>query len=161
MPEIICNTSPLQYLHQLNLLDLLPSLYRQLTVPQAVVDELNAGAVRGVHLPRVAELSWVAVARARSHAVLPLASDLGPGESEVLALALERPGAVVIIDDGAGRRCAQLLGIPLMGTIGVLIAARKRGWITALAPVLDQLHGLRFYLSQETRLAALRLVGEK
>lgn len=69
--------------------------------------------------------------------MLPLASDLGPGESEVLALALERPGATVILDDGTGRRCARLLGIPLMGTLGVLVAAKRRGWVRTLAPVLE------------------------
>ena len=160
MPDVISNTSPLQYLHQLDLLSLLPSLFGDIVVPRAVVEEIEEGIARGVHLPKLGELAWVRIERAQAHAALPLASDLGPGESEVLALALERKGASVIIDDGAGRRCAQLLSIPLTGTLGVLVAARRRGQIPALAALLDRLEELRFRLHADARRAALRMVDE-
>ena len=53
MPEVIVNTSPLQYLFQLSLLELLPSLYGQVIVPEAVVLELNRGQELGCSLPNV------------------------------------------------------------------------------------------------------------
>lgn len=53
MPEIICNTSPIQYLHQLRVLHLLEALAGQVTVPTAVVDELAAGRRLGISLPDV------------------------------------------------------------------------------------------------------------
>lgn len=160
MPEVISNTSPIQYLHQLGLLAVLPSLYGMVVVPLAVVEELEEGLARGVHLPKPGELPWARIERAKGHAVLPLTSDLGPGESEVLALALERPGATVIIDDGAGRRCAHLLSVPLTGTLGILVAAKRRGWMPALAPILDRLEELRFRMHPDARLSTLRLGGE-
>lgn len=61
MPEVVSNTSPLQYLHQLGLLDLLPRLVGRVTVPQAVVDELEAGRSLGHDLPEVTSLAWVTV----------------------------------------------------------------------------------------------------
>ena len=61
MPEIVSNTSPLQYLHQLGLLDLLPRLVGRVTVPQAVVDELETGRLLGHDLPDVTSLPWVTV----------------------------------------------------------------------------------------------------
>ena len=54
MPErVISNTSPLFYLHRLRRLDLLQRLYQQVLVPEAVVDELNAGRDQGEDVPLV------------------------------------------------------------------------------------------------------------
>ena len=89
MPEVIVDTSPLQYLYQLDLLDLLPSSYGEVLVPEAVVREIAVGRARGVALPDLDTLSWVRVQRVAGRAILPLVSDLGTGEREVLALALE------------------------------------------------------------------------
>jgi hypothetical protein len=95
-----------------------------------------------------------------SAAVLPLVTDLGPGESHVLALALEMPGAVVIVDDFLARRTAEALHIPLTGTLGVLLAAKRAGLIGEIAPLLDNLQNLRFWVSPVTRTAVLKLAGE-
>ena len=87
MPEVISNTSPLQYLFQAELLDLLPALYEEVTVPAAVVAEMEEGRKLGVSLPDLAALSWLKVREVQNKALLPLAADLGQGEREVLALA--------------------------------------------------------------------------
>ena len=89
MPEIISNTSPLQYLHQLGVLDVLPKLVTAVTVPPAVQDELTAGRKLGLNLPDLISLDWITVRRPSSSAALPMVTDLGAGEREVLALALE------------------------------------------------------------------------
>jgi uncharacterized protein len=59
LPEVICNTSPLQYLHQVGLLHLLPALATRLTAPAAVDAELAVGRARGVDLPNPAALDWL------------------------------------------------------------------------------------------------------
>ena len=51
MPNVIADTSPIQYLYQINLLDLLPQLYGSVIIPQAVANELAAGAALHVSLP--------------------------------------------------------------------------------------------------------------
>jgi len=51
LPEVICNTPPLQYLHQLDLLDVLQALTDHIIVPPAVVHELAASRAHGVSLP--------------------------------------------------------------------------------------------------------------
>ena len=93
MPEVICNTSPLQYLHQLRLLHLLPALAGTVIIPSAVAEELVAGQKLGIDVPEVDQLEWLTIRQPMSAAVLPLVTDLGPGESHVLALAMEMPGA--------------------------------------------------------------------
>jgi predicted nucleic acid-binding protein len=72
--------------------------------------------------------------------VLPLAADLGRGEASVLALALESPYAVVILDDALGRRAAELLGVRMTGTLGLLLDAKKRGLIPHILPLLGKRH---------------------
>jgi predicted nucleic acid-binding protein len=67
---------------------------------------------------------------------------------------------VVILDDGVGRRVAELLKIPLTGTLDLLVAARRKGLIPSVSALLDKLDHLRFRVLSETRLAVLRLAGE-
>lgn len=160
MPEVISNTSPMQYLHQLGLLHLLPALVSQVILPPAVVVELAAGRSRGINLPDPANLQWVAVRQPISAPALPLAVGLGPGEREVLALALESSDAIVVLDDQLARQTAGMLGLRLTGTLGILLDAKKRGLINAVAPMLDQLQNLRFRLAPQTRAAVLKLAGE-
>ena len=74
---------------------------------------------------------------------------------EALALALESPGSLVILDDGLARRYAAHLGLRLIGTLGVLIRAKRQGLIAAVAPVLDQLDRLRFRVDPATRATVL------
>jgi predicted nucleic acid-binding protein len=85
---------------------------------------------------------------------------LGRGESSVLALALESKSPLVILDDGLGRRAAELLRIPLTGTLGLLLDAKKTGLVPAVMPLLNQLDRLRFRVSTTTRAAVLKLAGE-
>ncbi|MBI5649279.1 MAG: hypothetical protein HZC40_02350 [Chloroflexi bacterium] len=59
MADVICNTSPIQYLHQLELLHVLPALVTQVIVPPAVIEELNVGRAAGVNLPDLTKLDWV------------------------------------------------------------------------------------------------------
>ena len=55
-----------------------------------------------------------------------LRASLGPGESEAISLALEAHADLLIVDDRPARRLAQALGTPIIGTLGVLFAAK---WI--------------------------------
>ena len=86
--------------------------------------------------------------------------DLGAGESAVLAFAYENHGTVAIIDDGAARRCAETLGIPLHGTLGLVMKAKMLGRIAAARPVVENLKRHGMYLSERAIDRAMALVGE-
>lgn len=160
LPEIICNTSPLQYLHQIGQLSILSSLAGHIVVPTAVLSELSEGRLRGVDLPDIEELSWVTVRTPLSAPATSLVADLGPGEAQVLMLALETPGAIVVLDDALARRFAEMRHIPLIGTLGLLLDAKRSGLISSVRPYFDKLQSLNFRLAAQTRAAALKLVGE-
>ena len=160
MAEIICDTSSMQYLHQLGLLHLLPQLAERVFVPQAVVEELAVGRALGFNVPDPTTLAWVEILNPSSQVVLPLVTGLGQGETAVLALGLEMPGTVVVLDDRLARRTAEALDIPLTGTLGVLIDAKRQSLIPEVSPLLDQLQQLGFRLSARMREAVLSVVGE-
>lgn len=160
MAETICNTSPIQYLHQLDHLDLLKQLCGHIIVPPAVVDELATGRAIGVNVPDLTAIEWVRIRRPVSQQALPLVTDLGPGEAEVLMLGLETPGAIVVLDDALARDVARAHHLPLTGTLGVLLVAKQRELIDEVRPLLDRLQELRFRLAPHTRAAVLKLAGE-
>ncbi len=160
MPEVVCNTSPIQYLYQLGALDLLPRLVGRVIFPVAVVDELAAGRAAGVALPDPTQLEWAQIRHPISERAVRLVTDLGPGESEVLMLGLELPDSLLILDDGLARRVAESLGLRFTGTLGLLLDAKRAGLIPAVSPLLDQLQELRFRLAPHTRRAVLDLAGE-
>ena len=70
---------------------------------------------------------------------------LGLGECGVIVLAEEIHAQRVIIDDRAARQIAQARGLPVIGTVGVLIVAKTRGIIPNVRDILDALrkHGMR------------------
>lgn len=86
--------------------------------------------------------------------------DLGPGESAVLAYAYNNPGVIAVIDDLCARRCAVTLNINVIGTLGLVLIAKRRGVIPLARPVMDNLRQTGMYLSRSTMDQALALVGE-
>ncbi len=160
MREVISNTSPLQYLYQLDLLDLLPTLYGQVLVPAGVLREVAVGRSLGVALPDIESFPWLRVREVGTPALLSLVPDLGAGEREVLALALESPRSLVILDDALARRFAEKLGMALTGTLGLLLKAKQMGRIDRVQPYLASLESLNFRLDDRTRLNILKLAGE-
>lgn len=160
MPNVIADTSPIQYLYQTNLLDLLPNFYGQIILPYSVTQELAVGKTSGISLPDVTALSWISIHSAKSVSILPLVTDLGKGEKEVLALATEISDSLALLDDGLARRYARFLGIKFTGTLGILLKAKQNGYLSRIEPILNQLELLKFRLDTATRSSVLKLAGE-
>lgn len=78
----------------------------------------------------------------------------------MLAAAYNAPGCGVVIDDLAARRCAEALGIPLRGTLGLVLSAKRAGRITSARLVLEHLRDVGMYLSDNVLDRVLRQVGE-
>lgn len=160
MAKIVCDTSPIQYLYQLELLRILPALSECVIIPPAVVREISVGKAAGVNLPDVERFDWLEIHQPDSLLALPLVTDLGPGETEVLMLALESRELVTVLDDALARQIAETLDLQFTGTLGLLLDAKCAGLVSEVAPLLDQLDALRFRLASHTRRAVLKLAGE-
>src|SRR3954468_16179198 len=158
--EVISNTSPLLYLHQVNQLGLLERLYGRIRIPAAVRDELRAGVQRGIDTPDLEKHHWIGVENLRDTTLLPIVVDLGAGEAEAIALALSFSESLLILDDGLGRRIAHLNRLTVTGTLGVLVKAKQAGLLPTVAPVIEALQHTTMYLGRELISAILRQAGE-
>ena len=134
--------------------------YTRTLIPPAVARELELGRAIGVDLLDIGVLPWMKIQAPEGLDKVPTAADLGAGEKEVLALGLQVPDVVVILDERLARFHAQGLKLAITGTLGVLLRAKIEGRVPRITPVLDQLDRLRFRLSPKTRAAILKLAGE-
>lgn len=137
MPECaVVNASPLIFLSKAGLVHFLQQAAPDILIPETVAWEIGRRGEEDITARTVANTPWLT--RVEAPLIPPLIQswDLGPGESAVLAYAVAHPGVVAIIDDGAGRRCAETLGIPLLGTLGLVMIAKKRGLIAVARPVI-------------------------
>jgi predicted nucleic acid-binding protein len=159
--EAICDTSPIQYLHQIGFLYLLTEFYSRTIIPPAVMDELERGRSIGVDLPDVCALPWLTIQAPERLDRAPTMAHLGAGEKEVLALGTQVPDAVVILDERLGRLHAELLKLTFTGTLGILLRAKAEGRILRIEPLLEHLDRLGFRLSARTRAAVLNQAGER
>lgn len=142
------------------LLDLLQLLSQEIVVPAAVAIEIQQYGVRDVTSQAIAQTDWLVVVETPPVPELIQSWDLGPGESAVLTWGYVHPNTEVIVDDLAACRCAVALGIPVRGTLGLVLIAKQRGTIPAARPLLEQLRDSGMYLSDRVMNQALALVGE-
>jgi predicted nucleic acid-binding protein len=149
---VVSNASPLIALEQVGQLQLLEQLFGTVRIPPAVASEV----ARTVSLP-----AWIEE-RALAQPVGPriLGASLGPGESEAISLALETEARLLLLDERPARRLAQALRLPVMGTLGILLAAKRRRLLTALRPCLDGLLQHDFRVAPRLYEDVLRAAGE-
>jgi hypothetical protein len=161
MPEAISNTSPLLYLYRIGAIDWLPRLFSDVWIPQAVFDEFHVGQQKGYDVPKPGSYSWVHVVNPRATPSEWLSLDLGPGELAAMALALENPTRIVLLDDLLARRTAQAAGLTVWGTLKILLEGKAQGVTDKIAPLIDRLGQSGLWLSDEVRQQILTLAGEE
>jgi len=145
---VVTDTSCLIALDRIGRLDLLPALFT-VRAPHAVAEEFGRRP------------GWLHIERVPEEAVRPLLKILDRGEAEAIALVRTYPGARLLVDEERGRTVARRFGVPVTGTAGVLLAAKKEGLIPAVRPMLDALiEKHEFRLSQSLRDEILRAAGE-
>jgi predicted nucleic acid-binding protein len=152
----VVNASPLIALGHAGMLDLLEQLPSELIVPVAVAEEILAGPEDPAH--RAMASGW---GPRRSTTVPASVAEwsLGKGESAVLSLALD-VGATAVLDDRNARRCARTLGVPVIGTLGVILRAKNQGLIPAAGPVVRSVLDAGLYYDSEAVLKLLESIGE-
>jgi predicted nucleic acid-binding protein len=150
---VVSNSSPLIAFADIGQLDLLPSIFGSILIPPSVAAEIA---------PTIAELPpWLSVtALKQTIPAILVHRSLGAGEREALALAIEARAERVVLDDLPARRIARLLSLPVTGTIGVLLAAKRHGLIVSVRPHLDALVRESFFVGAGLYEEVLNLAGE-
>lgn len=151
MPKIIVSdTSCFIILSNIGELDLLRKTFGEVLTTKEVHKEF------GEDFPK-----WVVVKSATDkyrQQILETQIDLG--EASAIALALEFPESMIILDDYKARKVAENLGLEITGTIGVIIIAKKRGYIGSIKPYLEKIRSTNFRLSEEIEKQALKEADE-
>ncbi len=144
---VIINNSPLVFLSILNLLPLLRELYTDVWIPEEVREEFLRTETRA-RRSSLDNAPWIRTMSLTDPQSASAYGRLDRGEASVLALAKERNARLVIVDDKQAREEAQRIRLPVKGTVGVLLEAKKKGLIDAIKPLLEVLHDNGMYLDQ-------------
>lgn len=158
---LVADTSPLISLDACKQLGLLRKLYGSVVVPRAVERELSVGGTTG--LPKGltrAHRKWIGVRTLGAAPPPALVAALDIGEAEVIALALEIGGPLVLLDETAARKIARAWGLQVTGSIGVLLRAKNIGLLPAVKPSIDLMISRGVQLGGDLIDAVLRGAGE-
>ncbi len=160
-PPVVADAGPLIGLARVGRLGLLHGLYGAVLIPPAVEDELRLAEPR----PGVAALTaarkagWLRVeAPAPTEGLRKLLLLVDPGEAEAIELAIQRRCRFVLLDDRRGRNAARRRAA---GTGAVLLAAKSRGLIDAVGPVLGELAAASYRLAPDLARRLLEKAGER
>jgi predicted nucleic acid-binding protein len=155
----VSDASPLIVLAKAGHAPLLEAPGRQLLIPEAVVSEVLAGPAADPGR-RLLESGFGRRVVAAEIPARLLEWGLGRGETEVLAVAMENATGTAVLDDLAARRCAAALGVPVIGTLGVVVRAKRVGAIETASVVVEALRRAEFRIDDQAVRAALASVGE-
>ncbi|HEX6902010.1 MAG TPA: DUF3368 domain-containing protein [Thermoanaerobaculia bacterium] len=158
----VTDSSPLIFLAKLNRLDLLRKQAEEILAPPAVLGEIAGQDDEAAFRVEEARRMWLQV-RPVKDLRLPalLKRELGDGEAEAIVLALENKAARIVLDDLDARRLADRLGLKVVGTLGLLLAAKLRGEILSLRAEIDRLRRGGFRAAPALIEEILRSAGEQ
>ena len=137
----VTNTSPVIALVGIGELRLLDALFETVTGARAA-----------------SRTTWRCVLSDAAHS--PRGCLLDPGERAAIALAVSMPGTWILLDEFAARKVAGDLGLPVKGTLGVLVEAKRRGLVVAVRPLIERMLANGCRLAPELVAMVLSSVGE-
>lgn len=160
--KVVSNASPLVNLARIGQLTLLPQLFGQVLIPEAVWREVveDGSGQPGADEIRIA--AWIKrMAVSNRQLVYSLRQDLDPGEAEAIALAVEIDADWLLMDERLGRETAAYFGLRYVGLIGILAEAKQRDMLQELRPLLHQLRDVAgFWISSALYNQVLHDAGE-
>ncbi len=158
--RVVVNASPLICLFKSGLQNLLPGLFQEIAVPEAVMKEVTAPGKNDFPAAHLSQQQWLKTVTGIPVDLRVAAWDLGYGESEVISFALLNPSYYVVLDDREARRCAETLECKCIGTAGILVLARRRKLLPSLREAFSKLNNSGLWLSRDLIEGLCSLEGE-
>lgn len=150
---VVSDTTPLISLLKIDRLDLLEKLFATVHIPQGVFNELNARSEFADEAKQIKTCDFIHIhdVNKKTVSLLQKATNLDLGESEAIVLSNDLNADLTLLDDGAARRVAQLEGMNITGTVGILGKAYSEGYLTAdeLRNCVEILRTSRRYISEK------------
>ncbi len=148
MPEktFVLDSSPIILLGKANLLSIISPLAETWIVPKQVITEIEVKRPATPYLKDLGESAKVSKSEVGQIPSVITSWDLGEGENEVLAIALQINNCRAVLDDWQARNCANLLDIPVIGTVGLILRAKRHGYITSAREEIEKLLRCGLYI---------------
>ena len=148
MRRVIVNSTPLIALCNADLLIILKKLYEEITIPQAVFDEVTAKSDSACYQLKN-NLDWINVEQINDAEDRKMyKAKLHAGEVDVMLLAQTEPKAdLVIVDDNAAKKTAKYLGLTVTGTLGVLLKAKRENIVDSVKEPLEKIQKNGFFIT--------------
>lgn len=162
--KVIADTGPVIALAKVGQLQLLQLLFGNVHIPFAVYKELMAQV--GDESKAIDDglknfIKILEVNQNLPHQTSQSIQQMGKGEKEAILLAQpQAQNPLLIIDDKAGRNAAKQLGIPITGSVGVVIMAKNRGLIGNAGTILLAMRDAGYWLSDRIIIEAKKLANE-
>lgn len=160
MPKVVSNTTPIISLLKIDKLEVLKDLYGEVFVPHEVFNEIEAGKNKEYYTD-LSKIDWIKVVKIKDEKSLSYFLDLDKGEAETIILATELGADLTILDETLGRYHAKHAKLKITGTLGILLKAKKSGYITELKSLLDELKEKGIWLNKSLIDKMLILANEK
>ncbi len=154
--KIVINASPLILLCNAGMVEILPKLFEEIVIPDAVWQEILASPREDKAARQLTEIAWLQKKAVTNHEEI-VYWDLGEGETSTLSFAYQYREYYAMLDDRAAKRCALSLGIRTLGTGSVLILAKKQGLLHSVEQALFKLRNEGLWISD----AVIRLLKQK
>ncbi len=162
---LVCNTGPLIALAKIDRLSLLQSIgTERILVPPTVHKELwgKIGPESSLIESALHHFIHVTKIQRTDPHIETAASNLDQGEKEVVVLGASlQDDVVLLLDDQAGRKVAKELGLTILGTAGLLLLAKRQGFVDAVGPLLAELRRHGYWLSDALVEQVQRQAGEQ
>lgn len=155
---LIADCSALVALSACKSLHLLDALFDTVLVPEAVYREAAES-----DKPEAAELAGYLCGKVRAvdtSTFVYLDAFADAGETDAMLLYKQLGADRLLIDDKRGRKVAKINRINVIGSLGVLIGAKRAGLIPAVRPLISQIEASRVFMSPTVIAAAIELAEE-
>ncbi len=160
-PPVVSDTTPISNLIRTGQLPLLSRIFGTVLIPAQVADELDNGRhVLGDWRRAEGSSALETVHPLDSPFLRQLQCHLDEGEAAAVALAVERNAPLLLLDELEGRRVAQYHGIKIVGTLGILLEAKRAGHFLAVGPLIESLEQANFHMNSALKARVLKLAGE-
>jgi len=147
---VISDTSCLIILEKIGELNLLHKLYENVITTPQIAEEFGTELPFWIEIKEVSDKQKIKI----------LETNLDKGEASAIALALEYENSLLILDDQKARKLATQLELTYTGTLGIIIAAKKKQIIPSIKPFIEKIKQTNFHISTELELQALKESGE-
>ena len=161
MRKVIVNSTPIIVLCNIGRLAILEALYSEILIPEAVYQEVTAKDYSACKYLKTLP-AWIQIRKvfAVAHRDMYRAK-LHDGEVEVMLLAQEEKTDLLIIDDNAAKKTAKYLGFKVTGTMGVILAAKRKKIIPEIYLILQEIKTKGFYIDKQLESIILEEANER